>query len=273
MRKLTTLFALLIFALIGNAQGPCVADPTNAGNPPGLYNLPLPVAYSNQGYDHVIEIITDTALTGNLKVKAEKICAITGLPAGAVTAPAYNGIDAWNNSGNGSPWSSVQGCFIISISAEDLTNALGNNDSLMLPVAIYIDALVKGNPIPATYTWLSTLGGIPPCGMALVYYDTLKIQRIMSLNEIAVSNKFSINDNYPNPFSGSTQINYTTHKEEPIAFTVYDMVGKMVYQQNYHSNAGTNSITFNAEGLSSGMYTYTLSNGMYAYTRKLLIQQ
>lgn len=208
-------------------------------------------------------------LTGNLKVRAERICDVTGLPAGGAIVPAYNGITAWIN--GGPPLSSVQGCFQIGISSADLTAALGASDSLILPIAFYIDAEVKGNPIPATYTWISTLGGNPPCGMSIVYYDTLKVYRLMGLDDAIASAGFTVDDNYPNPFSGSTQINYHTVKEEPITFSVYNMLGALVYQQNYHSSVGNNSITFTADGLSSGIYTYAISNGKHTYMRKMLI--
>lgn len=269
MKKLATHFALVFCTAMLQAQAPCQNDPQYANNPPGIYNLGLPVATSNQSFSYVYQLGTDTGFVWNMTnvhVKAERICDISGVP-GLVAAPNYNDPNgSWLN-GSGS----VQGCILISISQQDINAALGVNDSVMLPITITIDAYIKGNPIPATYTWLSTLG-TPPCGASLVYYDTLKIMRLAPVTEIQANTGFSIQPSYPNPFSGSTQINYTTVKEEPIAFTVFDVLGKKVYQQNYHSNSGPNSIVFNADNLTSGVYTYTLSNGKHAFTRKMLIE-
>ncbi len=278
MRKLIVILAAIVVAIQVNAQAPCQNDPMYAGYPPGICNPGLPNAFSNQAFYHVYQLVTDTNLIYNqnsVSVIGERICdiVIPGIPTEWVAAGNYNDPNGyWLNGGTSFNRTSVQGCIIISINQGTLLNALGGNDSITLPIQIYIDAWVIGNPTPSMPTWLSTIGP-PPCGASIVYYDTLKVYRLTGLDEGKGNAGFIVDGNYPNPFSGSTQINYTTLKEEPIAFTVYDVVGKMVYQQNYHSNTGTNSITFNAEGLSFGMYTYTLSNGMYAYTRKLLIQQ
>lgn len=277
MKKLTILFAAIVFVFHVNAQAPCSNDPIYANYPPGICNPGLPDAFSNQSFDYVYQLVTDTSLLYNstpVSVIAERICdiIIPGLTTGWVVAPNYNDPNGyWLNGGTAFNRTSVQGCFILSISQASLLNELGANDSIALPVQIYIDAWLIGNPIPSIPTWISSVGP-PPCGGSVVYYDTLKVYRLMGIDDATAYNGFTVDDNYPNPFSGSTQINYHTAKEEHVTFSVYNMLGALVYQQNYHSNVGNNSITFTADGLCSGVYTYAISNGKRTYVRKMLVE-
>lgn len=75
----------------------------------------------------------------------------------------------------------------------------------------------------------------------------------------AVPVNFSLQQNYPNPFNPSTVISFSLPQSTDVQLTVYDAQGRVV--QNLVNNtmsSGTHEITFNAEGLSSGVYIYRL---------------
>ena len=68
----------------------------------------------------------------------------------------------------------------------------------------------------------------------------------------------SLGQNMPNPFTGSTSINYTI----PQAFgrarlEVSDMSGRII-KSVMISSAGRGNMNMDASGLSSGVYNYTL---------------
>jgi len=83
---------------------------------------------------------------------------------------------------------------------------------------------------------------------------------------------FRLYQNYPNPFNPSTTVKFEVSKANNVSLTVYDVNGREVKTLvNEFLNAGTYSVSFDASGLSSGTYFYTLRAGDYTETKKLLL--
>jgi photosystem II stability/assembly factor-like uncharacterized protein len=86
---------------------------------------------------------------------------------------------------------------------------------------------------------------------------------------------FGLEQNYPNPFNPSTNIRFsipvgTGHA--PSLLRVYDVLGREVATLvNGNLQPGSYEVTFDAEGLSSGVYLYRLQSGNFVQTRKLLL--
>jgi len=84
-----------------------------------------------------------------------------------------------------------------------------------------------------------------------------------------------LSDNYPNPFNPETNIYFSLTQSDLVSLTIYDILGKEV--QNLVSelkDAGTHRSTFNAAGLSSGVYFYQLKvGGRIVDTKKMLLVQ
>jgi photosystem II stability/assembly factor-like uncharacterized protein len=73
------------------------------------------------------------------------------------------------------------------------------------------------------------------------------------------SNDIEVKQNYPNPFNPSTTISYTLPFDSKVSVKVFDITGREVAQLvNNFENTGNHNITFNASGLSSGIYFYTI---------------
>jgi hypothetical protein len=82
----------------------------------------------------------------------------------------------------------------------------------------------------------------------------------------------SLGQNYPNPFNPSTTIKYQLKENGFVRLMVYNLLGREVYTLvNEEKAAGTYEVKFNAEGLTSGVYFYTLRAGKYTETKKLMI--
>ena len=83
---------------------------------------------------------------------------------------------------------------------------------------------------------------------------------IVGINPIStVAENFSLSQNYPNPFNPSTKINFSIPERGFVALKVYDMLGKEVTQLvGGDYSRGTYSVDFNAAGLSSGVYFYSI---------------
>jgi hypothetical protein len=80
--------------------------------------------------------------------------------------------------------------------------------------------------------------------------------------------------NYPNPFNPSTVIKYQLSEASLVSLKVYDVMGREVTTLvNSFQNKGSYDVTFNANGLSSGIYFYKLNaNGKQLINKMLLMK-
>jgi hypothetical protein len=78
--------------------------------------------------------------------------------------------------------------------------------------------------------------------------------------------------NYPNPFNSSTTIRYQIHKPGVVTLKVYDILGKeLTTLINDNKIEGTYDFSFNAVGLSSGVYIYQLRVNDYVSNKKMIL--
>lgn len=84
--------------------------------------------------------------------------------------------------------------------------------------------------------------------------------------------KFTLEQNFPNPFNPSSTIKYSIRTEANVTLSVADYLGReitvLVEQRQL---PGEYTVHFNGEGLSAGMYLYTLRTGSSSLTRKMLL--
>jgi len=85
-------------------------------------------------------------------------------------------------------------------------------------------------------------------------------------------NQISLLNNYPNPFNSSTKINFMVSEEGTVSLKVYNLLGEVVTTLvNENKIAGSYSINFDAEQLTSGIYYYILNTPNFSATRKMLL--
>ncbi|MCP4581082.1 MAG: T9SS type A sorting domain-containing protein [candidate division Zixibacteria bacterium] len=84
--------------------------------------------------------------------------------------------------------------------------------------------------------------------------------------------RISLSQNYPNPFNAYTTITYSVPEPTHITLKVYDMLGREVQTLiDGYNQAGSNTVLFDASGLSSGVYFYRLKIGQYLESKRLLL--
>ncbi|MDZ7288932.1 MAG: T9SS type A sorting domain-containing protein [candidate division KSB1 bacterium] len=87
-----------------------------------------------------------------------------------------------------------------------------------------------------------------------------------------IPDEYTLGQNYPNPFNPSTKIDYTVPKTGMIKLEVYNLLGqKVATLVEGIRTAGHYTVTWNATGLTSGMYFYRLEAGGLVQTRKMLL--
>lgn len=85
-------------------------------------------------------------------------------------------------------------------------------------------------------------------------------------------NSIHLNQNFPNPFNPSTNIQFVLPEKSHVQIEVYDSMGRRVEKlANRTYSAGSHSIDFNAENLSSGIYFYRLIASNTVITKQMVL--
>lgn len=83
---------------------------------------------------------------------------------------------------------------------------------------------------------------------------------------------FSLSQNYPNPCTRSTTINYIIPEDCHVKIDIYNIAGhKVMDLVGEEQNAGQRTVKLNADQLSAGVYFYRLEAGDYTAIRKLTV--
>jgi hypothetical protein len=81
---------------------------------------------------------------------------------------------------------------------------------------------------------------------------------------------YKLYNNHPNPFNPSTLIKYSVANESYTSLKIYDALGnEVITLVDDVKAAGTHQVIFDASGLSSGIYYYTLQSGSFTETKKM----
>ncbi|MFH0761360.1 MAG: T9SS type A sorting domain-containing protein [Bacteroidota bacterium] len=81
-----------------------------------------------------------------------------------------------------------------------------------------------------------------------------------------------VGQNYPNPFTGITVIDYELPNAAQVSFTVMDLTGRKVMEENQGMmSAGKHNYTLKTSNLEAGVYFYTLQAGSFTQTKQMII--
>ena len=95
---------------------------------------------------------------------------------------------------------------------------------------------------------------------------------VMGINDRGTEWGYSLNQNIPNPFKGTTQISYKVPKPSDIKISVFDSSGNLLDKvvDRFHE-AGEYSFRFNDESISPGIYFYKLEADNFSVTRRMIL--
>ncbi len=84
--------------------------------------------------------------------------------------------------------------------------------------------------------------------------------------------QFALHQNYPNPFNPQTRIDYSLPEATYVKLVIYDLIGREVIKVvDEYQEAGYKSVTFDASGLTSGVYYYRLQAGTFTDVKKMIL--
>ncbi|MBN1291014.1 MAG: T9SS type A sorting domain-containing protein [Candidatus Latescibacteria bacterium] len=88
----------------------------------------------------------------------------------------------------------------------------------------------------------------------------------------AASATFAVNQNTPNPFNPTTTINFSAPEAGIVNIDVFNVAGQKVDTiVSDFLSAGNHSVTWNASGLSAGVYFYSVKSGNFSKTMKMTL--
>lgn len=83
--------------------------------------------------------------------------------------------------------------------------------------------------------------------------------------------KFNLFQNYPNPFSSTTTIQYWLNHPGPVTLEIFNLSGQRVKLLSHYGHADKNELDFQADDLPSGTYLYRLRSETFSQTRKMVV--
>ncbi len=107
------------------------------------------------------------------------------------------------------------------------------------------------------------------------FYNATEGQGIISgisSNSDIIADNFKLYQNYPNPFNPVTKINYELKISDHVVLKVYNILGNEIKTLvNEKQTAGNYEVTFDGNGLSSGIYFYELKTAGFSETKKMTL--
>lgn len=293
MIKRYFLAAVIVAASFGLSNAQCVPDPIYADSsfniwPDTATNLPCAFADNAGGYEAVINLKTLADTTINVTgfgdvtayISAFRVNSVSGLPAGFTYVSNQT---PWTNGGTSPNFIPVQGCMSVLANQVTLQSIIASNpNGVDYPVIVYVDAKISStNNTFANFVlankWLSEITAVPGVQPIPVSGYVIKVRPSASSGCLPLatidlkSTLFDVQGNYPNPFTGTTEIRFTNANRSDVEFEVRNMVGKQIISRTIKAERGENNISFNAEKFIPGIYFYTINDGKKSITRKMIV--
>lgn len=154
-----------------------------------------------------------------------------------------------------------------------LTVSFPNGNTLSsYPDSLDVRINAAPNTTPGAYTVTLTSAGSngTPVHKRTV---TLTVGLVgITANETGIPEKFSLSQNFPNPFNPVTSINFDIAKNGSVKLNVYDISGKLVKELvNSEMSTGSYSYSLNASELNSGVYFYRLETNGFTDAKKFML--
>ena len=248
MKRIILLSLVLIASYTGFAQ----CTPSALLTRTGIYPSALPNAVVGQAYNQVItfRFPKDTTIFfQTTTIDTVYIVSIEGFPS------SYTNTCNIPNCQYIPSGSEIRGC--VSISGTPVLADVGTKT-----IKVNILAKVTINPPPPAN----------PIKQSIPYSDSSVTFTTTGGSTYAsriVNNTFSVEQNYPNPFSDNTDIIFTSPKADRTDIRVYDMLGKIVFQTSVAAKVGRNVVSVDGGNFKPGYYMYSVCNSIGCKTMRM----
>lgn len=154
----------------------------------------------------------------------------------------------------------------------------GTESSLTLPISALYNTLIglgvePNSSITVEWTVWATAGASGPLQADEVFEITFILDGTTNIEDnFGLPTVFELAQNYPNPFNPTTNIAFNLPQTSDVTLEVFNLQGqKVATLVNSAMPAGSHTVSFNAENLSSGVYLYRITAGNFTQTNKMLL--
>jgi hypothetical protein len=113
-----------------------------------------------------------------------------------------------------------------------------------------------------------------------VIWDFLKLHSRSGVTHVETEDihsspmNFTLYQNYPNPFNPSTRIKYQSATSGHVVLTIYNLAGQEIATLvNEFQPAGAHEVSWQANGLPSGLYFYKIHTRDFSKAKKFILQK
>ena len=138
----------------------------------------------------------------------------------------------------------------------------------------YVNMSIQKDTIPGSFI----NGELNGPSLAQQMFTRIKISRdSINVSFKNISNEipgmFELFQNYPNPFNPSTTIMFAISEQSNVTLKIFDINGReiVILVNNETVSIGIKEINFDASGLSSGIYLYTIKANDFNAMKKMLL--
>jgi hypothetical protein len=111
-------------------------------------------------------------------------------------------------------------------------------------------------------------------GFKAVLVQYINVDELLAIEspDVGQPSQFALNQNYPNPFNPQTNIEFVLPKATHVKLSIYNILGQEVaVLVNEKRAGGAHHVTFDASGLSSGVYYYRIDSDAGVMTKKMMV--
>lgn len=170
---------------------------------------------------------------------------------------------------------------------QNITQVLGKEDDFASTCRVangFLHVLWQQDEIAGTNLQNNSPSfGNHPVVLNLINYQAIPVSEILNgsigmlwgvgVDEPNTGKVMVVNQNYPNPFSNNTTVLIYLTKPGDINLEVRNALGALVKTQNYSNlYIGNHELVINSDGLSSGVYTYTLIAGASSVSKTMMVK-
>lgn len=129
-----------------------------------------------------------------------------------------------------------------------------------------------GNGTPLDGQVATLYNGTSEVASAVIENGTYLMEDILLTGTtLNTDNEFWVNQNFPNPFGGSTRINYSLDKNERVRIDILDVQGKYIKTiEDAMKGPGEHSAIIDGNGLSDGIYFGAINAGDKTIVKKMV---
>ncbi len=127
-------------------------------------------------------------------------------------------------------------------------------------------------PVTTTTTPAEFSSGTELTPVSHSFVKDIKYLWVEGIEESSAMSSFSVSQNSPNPFTGSTTIELSSEVVAPVNVEVTNLMGQSVYKINVGTIINTMKVELPATNLKAGVYFYTVTIGNESISKKMIVE-